>query len=291
MRRGVTSMIVAILLVPASAQAGGFVPTSGDGALMCVTTVVPLAVWIAWKLASRSRRPWVRHLFTNVSFGLFNATIAALVTAPTISSWNALFDAKGFGLLRWLGVDGAANVIVSFVLLDLLAFVRHRLFHRVPLLWRFHAVHHTERDLGLGSTYRAHAGELLIGGLKTTFAAIVIGPSLLAFVVHEIVDNVWSQYQHTNVHLPRRVDAIVSRVLMTSAKHAVHHSCAPHQTGSNYASVFAWDRLFGTFRDDDPKTIVTGLDRYPSPLGFWDLLVLPFRAPASRRSDLRHSPR
>ncbi len=293
MRRFGLAVSMILVLLPRTARAGGFVPTSGDGAAMALVTAVPLAVLVAWRLASRSRRPWARHLLTNVSFGFSNAAVAALVTAPTIASWNVLLDAKGFGVLRWLGIDGVANVIVSFVVLDFLAFVRHWLFHRVPFLWRFHAVHHTERELGLSSTYRAHAGELLIGGLKTSFAALVVGPSMLAFVVHEIVDNAWSQYQHANLRMPRRLESMLGRVLMTSERHTVHHSCEPHQTDSNYASVFAWDRLFGTFRDDDPDAVVTGLAQHPEPLGFWDLLLLPFgrlvrraSAPTPLRSSL-----
>jgi len=276
MRRIALALSAILVVLPRTAWAGGFVPTSGDGLAMALVTIVPLAALVAWKLAYGSRKPWARHFFTNVSFGLVNAGVAALVTASTIASWNELLAARGFGLLRWLGIEGVANVLVSFVVLDFLAYVRHRLFHRVPFLWRFHAVHHTERDLGLSSTYRAHVGELLLGGLKTTLAALVVGPSLLAFVVHEVVDNVWSQYQHANLRLPRRLETILGAVLMTSAKHTVHHSCEPRQTDSNYASVFAWDRLFGTFRDDDPDAVVTGLAPHPEPLGFWQLLRLPF---------------
>jgi sterol desaturase/sphingolipid hydroxylase (fatty acid hydroxylase superfamily) len=268
-------LVPLVVLLPRTAWAGGFIPTSGDGLLMTLVTVVPLAVLVGCKVASRQTKPWARHFLTNTSFGLFNTAVAAALTMPTISAWNARLGAAGFGLLRWLEVDGIANVIVSFVLLDFLAYVRHRLFHSVPLLWRFHAVHHTERDLGLSSTYRAHVGELFLGGLKTTFAALVIGPSTLAFVVHEVVDALWSQWQHSTLRLPRRLEVILARVVMTSAQHTLHHSSDPRLTNANYASVFAWDRLFGTFCADDPGAIVTGLGEYPEPLGFWALLVLP----------------
>jgi sterol desaturase/sphingolipid hydroxylase (fatty acid hydroxylase superfamily) len=52
------------------------------------------------------------------------------------------------------------------------------------------------------------------------------------------------------------------------------------QTNSNYSSLFSfWDRLFGTYRADDPATVTAGLENYrdPSKLGFWDLWMIPFR--------------
>ncbi|MFI5363856.1 MAG: sterol desaturase family protein, partial [Elusimicrobiota bacterium] len=79
---------------------------------------------------------------------------------------------------------------------------------------------------------------------------------------------------------PRWLERFLSWFVMTSEKHYIHHSMRIEQTNSNYASTFAWDRLFGTFRQDDPDTLEAGLEEYrdPKKLGFWNLMLMPFRS-------------
>jgi sterol desaturase/sphingolipid hydroxylase (fatty acid hydroxylase superfamily) len=231
--------------------------------------------------------PDAMHLLRNLTFGVLSGALVTFSTDPAVHSFNHIMNAQGrFGILHLLGIGGWANVLAYFVLTDFIGYFNHWAFHRVPFLWRFHKVHHTDTDFDFSTYFRTHFGEDLLGVIPGAIITLLLGPTMLAVVINGIFGNLWSQYQHMNVRLPRRAEAVLSRVIMTSEKHYIHHSMHIVQTNSNYASVFSfWDKFFGTYRADDPDTVTAGLENYQDPkkLKFWDLVMMPFRSdkPAS----------
>ena len=84
--------------------------------------------------------------------------------------------------------------------------------------------------------------------LKGQTAIALVGPSVLAVLVFEVVLNGAAMFNHANLRLPQRVDRIVRLFLVTPDMHRVHHSNIPDETNSNYGfNVPWWDRLFGTY--------------------------------------------
>src|SRR5207245_8316668 len=92
----------------------------------------------------RGKAGFLPRLGINAVISALSLLTAAVIVRP------AVFRAMGFGLerraglLSFLGLPAAVQALGGFVLLDLSFYYWHRANHRIPLLWRFHVVHHVD---------------------------------------------------------------------------------------------------------------------------------------------------
>lgn len=237
-------------------------------------------------LPRRTRsQPRRTRWFTNWSIVIADGlTLRLVAIAIPLLAVGAAIDAeaRGWGLFNALAWPPVVEVVISILLLDLLIWAQHLVTHKVPLLWRLHRVHHADLDIDVTTAVRFHPVEIALSmGLKIA-AVYVLGPSALAVILFEILLNGMAMFNHANLALPPRVDALLRKVVVTPDMHRVHHSIHRDEHDNNYGfSLSIWDRLFGTYRAQPRKghlDMETGLswrDDRPSRLG-WSLL-LPFR--------------
>ncbi|MBI1238676.1 MAG: sterol desaturase family protein [Alphaproteobacteria bacterium] len=186
---------------------------------------------------------------TNLAIIALNTVLARLVLPGALIGLAVLFEANGVGLFNWVTVPGWFAVIVSIVALDLVVWAQHVLFHRVPFLWRFHLVHHADRDLDVTTGLRFHPGEIVISLAIKGGAIALLGAPALGVLIFEVILNATSMFTHSNLVLPLWLDAALRRILVTPDMHRVHHSVLRAEHDSNYGFNFSlWDRLFGTYR-------------------------------------------
>lgn len=178
---------------------------------------------------------------------LGTVAVAVLPLAPMQTAFNA--EQAGFGLLNLWPGHFALRFSLSLLLLDLLIYWQHRLFHGPSALWRLHSLHHCDLDLDASSGVRFHPGELLLSsGFKCAGVAL-IGVHFLAVAVFEIILSSASLFSHSNIALPLPIDKALRLVLVTPDMHRVHHSSSADETNSNFGFALPWwDRLFGTYR-------------------------------------------
>lgn len=168
------------------------------------------------------------------------------------------------------------------LVLDLVIYLQHIMFHSVPLFWRLHMVHHTDMDFDVTTGVRFHPIEIILSmGIKM-IVVVLIGAPAVAVLIFEIILNGTSMFNHGNVHYSQNIDSILRLLVVTPEMHRVHHSTIRWETNSNLGFNFPWwDRLFGTYRDQPAKghlEMTIGLDQYKEPekLTLRWLLVLPF---------------
>ncbi|MGK7861253.1 sterol desaturase family protein [Falsiroseomonas sp. E2-1-a4] len=231
---------------------------------------------------SRSQTRWCRWP-SNLGIVLLDTLLLRLVF-PTAAVGVALaVEAQGGGLLPWLGLSGLAAVVLAILLLDLVIYLQHRLFHAVPLLWRLHRMHHADLDFDVTTGLRFHPLEILTSMLIKLAAVVVLGAPAVAVLLFEILLNATSLFNHANLRLPARLDRVLRRVLVTPDMHRVHHSVVPQETNSNFGfSLAVWDRLFGTYRAQPAAghagmTIGLAEFRDPRELRLDRMLVQPLR--------------
>jgi exosortase len=185
------------------------------------------------------------------------------------------------GVLTRLGVPFAAQLVVTFVLLDFWKYWEHRLYHAMPLLWRLHLAHHSDTALDVTTSERHHPVEIVLGIATLAALVWVLGLPAVALALYVLVATVIALYSHANLRLPALVDHPLSRVLVTGPVHAVHHSDLRVETDSNFGSVFTvWDRVFGTFTEPAHARIPhIGLAYFHRPVdtGLWGVLLQPLR--------------
>jgi sterol desaturase/sphingolipid hydroxylase (fatty acid hydroxylase superfamily) len=156
---------------------------------------------------------------------------------------------QGWGLFNMVAAPDWVAVVVCLVLLDLAIWGQHVAFHRVPVLWRLHRMHHADLDIDASTGLRFHPVEIVLSMLIKFAVIALLGAPALAVLVFEVVLNASSMFNHANFRLPRRVDALLRLVVVTPDMHRVHHSIDPNETHSNFGFNLAiWDRIFGLYR-------------------------------------------
>ena len=209
-----------------------------------------LIVMALWE-ALAPRRPQAigraRRWPGNLGLVVIGTVLVRLVFPVTAVGTALLAESRGFGLLHAIRAPAWAAILASVIALDLAIYLQHVLFHAVPVLWRFHRMHHADLEFDVTTGLRFHPIEMLLSmGIKLAVTA-VLGAPAAAVPLFEVLLNVTSMFNHGNVRLPPRLEGVLRSILVTPEMHRVHHSVAPSETNSNYGFNLAWwDRLFGT---------------------------------------------
>jgi len=225
-------------------------------------------------------RPWRERLPTNAALLALAALVVRLALVPASLAVAAAGERAGAGLVRALPLPPAAAAALAVLLLDWTVYLWHRLNHRVPLLWRFHLVHHTDLDVDVSTAFRFHAGELLlsVGWRSAQILAIGVGPALA--LGYEAALEIATAFHHSNWRLPPRVERALAVVLVTPRMHGLHHAAVEAETNSNWSAIFSWwDRAHRTLRRErggEAPRIGVPAYRDPRELGALRLLALPF---------------
>jgi sterol desaturase/sphingolipid hydroxylase (fatty acid hydroxylase superfamily) len=204
--------------------------------------------------------------------------VACGACACTVARWSA---GHGIGVLNVVGAPRWLGILIAIVALDLVSYAWHRANHRVPFLWRFHQVHHSDPDFTASTGVRFHPGELLLSLPVRLSAVAAVGASAEAVVLFELVFTVANLVEHGDIDLVLRFERLMGRVFITPALHRRHHTRSGPERDTNFGTILAtWDRLFGTRVDSDSATAVeTGLPGMDA-LGLRRVLVLPFQRAA-----------
>lgn len=229
----------------------------------------------AWRRALPRGRRWATNLALVVIDSVSLRLVALVVPFAAVA---AAVDARaaGWGLFNVAGLPGWAEFGLAVVLFDLAIWGQHVVTHKVPLFWRFHRVHHADRDMDVTTALRFHPVEILASMAVKIGLVYALGPAPAAVLAFEVALNATAMFSHANLALPPRVAALVRWVLVTPDMHRVHHSDRREQHDSNYGFCLSvWDRLFGTLRQGDvARTGLQWQDDRPARLG-WSLR-LPF---------------
>jgi sterol desaturase/sphingolipid hydroxylase (fatty acid hydroxylase superfamily) len=223
--------------------------------------------------------------FTNLSITVLNtAALRLLSVVLPFLAVGAAVDAwrNGWGLLNAVAWPLWVEVLLTILVLDFAIWAQHWLTHRVPLFWRFHRMHHADRDMDVTTALRFHPVEILASmGLKIGLV-YALGPQPVAVVLFEVLLNGTALFSHSNLRLPLWLDRVLRLVLVTPDMHRVHHSVIRVEHDSNYGfALSVWDRIFRTYRGQPVgghDAMVVGLqwqDEKPAKLGW--ALWLPFR--------------
>ena len=222
-----------------------------------------LIAWCAilWTLESASRRrPVLPNLVLTAIVVVMNLALSTLVAS--VSAIRSV---------------GALEVVAGIVALDLSAYVAHVLLHKSALAWRFHRVHHSDREVDVTTAFRQHPGETLWRVAWQLPAIVILQLPLGVVALYLTLSSLNAQLEHANVRLPERIDRWLRTIFVTPDMHKVHHSCVQRETDSNYANLFSlWDRLFDTYNvPREPARY--GLDDVDDPRTVRALLEIPLR--------------
>ncbi len=204
-----------------------------------------------------------KHAGVNFAFTLIHLVIHTFlaIVIIKISDWCL---ANRFGLVYWWNAGTLLTIIVSFLLLDFFGgWLVHITEHKVPLLWRFHVIHHADNNVDVTSGLRHHPIESVLRGLFFFIGIVISGAPMYAVMIFQTILVFSTAFTHANISLPKWLDSSLSYFLVSPNMHKVHHHWKQPYTDSNYGAILSiWDRLLGTFKVLAPSSIRYGLDRY-----------------------------
>lgn len=209
------------------------------------------------------RKSKVRHAAVNFGFTVIHLIIHTFLALIIIFLSDWARDNQ-FGLVYWLNASVFWTILISFLALDFFGgWLVHITEHKVPLLWRFHVVHHADNNVDVTTGLRHHPIESVLRGLFFFMGIIVSGAPMYAVMIFQTILVFATAFTHANIRLPRWIDKSLSYVFVSPNMHKVHHHWKQPFTDSNYGAVLSiWDRLLGTFKKLEPGEIRYGLDRY-----------------------------
>lgn len=220
-----------------------------------------------------------QHLLHNV---LMQAMIyiGGLATAVVVVNCVEWFNTHRIGLFHYLSLPLWLNLVLGVMAFDFVNYWFHRTAHSVPVLWRFHRVHHSDTRMDASTNLRSHPVELLCYfGLSNIVAAAIFGLDVMALGVFFLVITPYVFLEHSNIKFPAWLDKTFGLVFTTPNIHKVHHEQDQYYTDSNYSDIFIiWDRLFGTFKYKPTEQINFGLKEFEDEKKqtFWYLIRSPF---------------
>ena len=191
---------------------------------------------------------------------------------------------QGWGLFNYYSdLPFWFAVVAAVIIMDFVIYVQHVMVHSIPVLWRLHRVHHADLDYDVTTGARFHPIEIIFSMLIKFATILLLGPSIVAVIIFEIMLNATAMFNHGNIGLPKTLDKIVRWFLVTPDMHRVHHSTEDDEANSNFGfSLTWWDRLLGTYREE-PRAgqmgMTIGINKFRDPKQVaWlpGMLALPF---------------
>ena len=186
--------------------------------------------------------------FTNIAIVVIDSVVVRLIfpaAAVGVALWA---QSNGYGLFNLIDAPFWLAGLVSIVLLDFAVWFSHLLSHKVPMFWRFHRMHHSDRDIDVSTAIRFHPIEIVLSMIYKVAWVVALGAPAWSVIMFEIILNGVAMFNHSNTKLPLWLDKIARMVIVTPDMHRVHHSSIQRETDSNYGFNFPfWDKMFGTY--------------------------------------------
>lgn len=185
----------------------------------------------------------------NLGLVAFNSLCLTLLM-PILALESALYaQTHQLGLFnQFPNISQPIALLIAVVVLDFAIYVQHLCFHRVPILWRLHRMHHSDQDIDVTTGTRFHPVEIVLSMWIKIGLIVLLGVSPLAVLVFEIILNASAMFNHSNAYLPLNVDQKLRKIVVTPDMHRVHHSVLPRETHSNFGFFLSiWDRFFSTY--------------------------------------------
>jgi sterol desaturase/sphingolipid hydroxylase (fatty acid hydroxylase superfamily) len=236
-------------------------------------------LYLLEKRIPRRRETVSKPLRNARNLALSSGAIAAmaLVEQPAAMAAAAIVERKNIGLLKLIKLPRPVETALAVLLLDYTTYFWHILTHKIPFLWRFHRVHHADRDLDASTAFRFHFGENLISVVFRAGQIFVIGVSPEALRIWQTMFFASVVFHHSNLRLPGDLDERLAKLIVTPRLHGVHHSEIQDEADSNFSSgLTIWDRIHGTYRDEDEtRELTIGVPGFPDDLSLLTLVALP----------------
>ena len=217
---------------------------------------------------------WLLGIVNTFCIFLFSLIVPFLLMG--VAYW---VEITGFGFLNLVNIGSIIELVIALFVLDLVIWFQHMFTHRNQFLWKFHRVHHTDKELDVSTGIRFHPVEIMFSFLVKVIAIILIGASPLAVLIFEILLSSFALLTHSNVNFGKNTELKLNRIIVTPRMHLIHHAPCRQLHDNNYGFCLSiWDRMFRTYIpvNSDPDDRIGLFGFGDKDLSFKRLMSLPF---------------
>jgi sterol desaturase/sphingolipid hydroxylase (fatty acid hydroxylase superfamily) len=245
-----------------------------DMLLMAVIYVPLERLWPQYPTQGTFRDQWTLDIVYFMSTHLPLQILSFLVLLPATQATKYLAVPSlqaSIAELPWL-----AQFFLAVLVADLAEYFIHLALHKVPFLWRFHAIHHSSKALDWIAGSRSHfVDDTLVRGF--ILVPMMLGFSQSIIVAYLIFVTLHATWAHCNF---RPNIKWIEKFLVMPRYHHWHHTSQQEAIDKNFAIHFPWiDRLFGTYYFPDQWPEVYGLSDETIAKGFFRQAIDPFFTP------------
>lgn len=209
--------------------------------------VLFLLMSLEWLIPRRMYQPRGVRWFSNLSISAINILALALLSLSAVAASLFALEYK-WGLFYVWNLPLWPQIFIAIIILDLVVYWQHRLFHTRGIFWAIHRMHHTDNMVDVTTALRFHPLEIIISMLIKCLTIVLLGAPLLGVIIFEILLNVAAMFNHSNVKLPLLLDKVLRMVVVTPDMHRVHHSQTFRERNTNYGFFLSfWDRIFVSY--------------------------------------------
>lgn len=217
-------------------------------------------------------RPWRRLTHfgrrpANLVIAALNSFLVAVIFPFGVVGVAEECQSRGWGIFSFFSFPDWLAVILGVLVLDLIIYGQHVVFHKIDWLWRFHRLHHSDLELDVTTGLRFHPIEIALSLMIKVAAVAVVGISPWSVTIFEILLNGMAMFNHSNIAMPSWLDRKLRLVLVTPDMHRIHHSWRGDEMSLNFGFHLSWwDSIFGTFRSNFEATsqVTFGLKSFRS---------------------------
>jgi sterol desaturase/sphingolipid hydroxylase (fatty acid hydroxylase superfamily) len=225
----------------------------------------------------------VKRWINNLGITIFNSIVINLVFSAAIVGTASYVQTHKLGVLNMVQAPVWLKILFTVVFMDFILYVWHFLNHEMPLLWRFHRMHHSDLNMDVSTATRFHIGELSISAVIKISLIFFIGAPPVGVLIFESALVLCAQFHHSSIKVPKWFETVFWIFFVPPSMHRIHHSVVIKERDTNYGTILSlWDRFLGTLLSDvDQGKIRIGVGAYrrPEKLNFHHLLAMPFTRP------------
>lgn len=226
----------------------------------------------------KTTQPLKKRIPTNVTVAIPAFALLRLLFLPSMVKLALNKRSYGFGFSK---LPPMIKWAITFLMLDYGNYLWHVVNHKIPLLWRFHLVHHTDLDLDTTTAFRFHFGEMIGSVFSRGLFVLLANASAKQVLYYEMLFEAATQFHHSNVRMPLQLETLLNKIIVTPRMHGIHHSVNKAETNSNYSVIFSfWDRMHSTFKTNQcGEKIIIGVPEYrnAAEMDARYLLAMPFK--------------
>jgi sterol desaturase/sphingolipid hydroxylase (fatty acid hydroxylase superfamily) len=234
------------------------------------------------KLSSTNKSAVKNRIRTILGIESVNLILGVLLSAIVLIPLVFLLAPLQIFSFSNLPVPMFVSFILSFLFLDFINYLQHRLHHKIPFLWKLHRLHHSDQHMDAFTTILHHPLEIVSAFILTVSFAVIFDVPVIVLVVYALVSGLHSGFTHTKKMLPDHLDRYIRYVLITPNTHRVHHSLNMNEGNSNFGIVFIfWDMLFNTLTLKPKSSLIElplgiGKSQQPKNIQFLTFIKNPF---------------